>query len=1354
MKIVLDLQACQASNRERNIGRYSLALAQAIARQGGSDHDIHVILSNAFPETVAPLRQQFADLLPPEKIRVFDIPTGIGKYDPAAIWRGRAAIQVWQRYLAHLKPDVVHIASLFEGWGDDAVAAIPPLGSNRFDTAVTLYDLIPYLHQEHYLSMPFFREWYLRKIQSLKSAEMLLTFSESSRQQALEHLHLPAQRVVNISAAVAPDFKPVTLTPEAEASLLQRFRLNRPFLMYSGGIDYRKNLEGLVEAMSRLPAILRGGYQLTIVGRIRASDQQRLDEKARQCGLQADTLVCTGAVNDADLLGLYNCASLFVSPVLHEGFGLPVLEAMSCGLPVLGANCNSIPEIIGREEALFDPDNIDQMAQKITQVLTDDGFRLNLREHGLRQAKRFSWDNSAEKVLEAFAGQHLHGDDALLQQIISLASLPSEHLSPLALEAPKTGSRYPSPDSELHNKPLRGRPALRLAYVSPLPAPVLMAGQDTGQSNKATLGYSAQLVQELARFYQIELVTDQPEIEPAILPASFTVRSLAWFRQHAGVYDRIVYHVANHHSFAPVLELMAEHSGIVILHDFFLGEVLKGNDPLSRPFPGYRQALYHSHGYPALQSQQESKQDTGTDNALLQYPCNRLVLDRANGLIIHSNRFRHLAEQWYAETLPCNWQMLPRMQAVPLHHEARHLRWAVRNSLQLTEHDTLICAFGMETPNAHSQTLLETWLVSSLASNPRYHLVFVGAETTGHYGQELKRLIADCPCSKQIHLTGAIDSEDYAGWRRAADMGILLHTDENHLALENTLACLAYSVPSLIASAGTGSFVESLPEDICFKLAVDFTPGQLLDALEQLNNEPETRRLLALRAVRYVQERHHPAQVAEQYHRAIEALALQDAPSSYRSLLEALSGIVSPYPPDEADVLAVTASTAENHRPPGPRQMFVDVTTLMQVSQPGGKASSVHEEVEAILRQLLREPPAHYRLEPVYNDGELYRYARTLTLEQLGIPGGGLEDLPLEVRPGDVFLGLDFLPETVAHQYLPLLQLKNRGLSMHFVVYDLLPLQQPDSFSPPERAAFHAWLRTVSLLADNLVCTSHALSDTVLEWLKAQSMPLQPLPRVSYFHLGSSLHGLALQEGNNSAPAQGNKLLGKLFGKKADDELLATLDQHPTFLMLGEIAPHRGHLQTLFAFDLLWGSSSSASESCLLMIGSRSETGESIARQIKRHPQFGKKLFWLEEASSSLQDACCRRATALIAGAEAAGCGLELVQAAHYRLPLIVRRIPAFEEVAAEYATYFDGTNPSDLAATLRDWLAFRNEDGVPDSSNIRRVNWMQSTQQLLSAVLGRSTYRQVPVKGLPTLEIESEGIVQDRVLGSTQAFL
>jgi glycosyltransferase involved in cell wall biosynthesis len=400
MRILIDLQGAQTESRFRGIGRYSLSIAQAVARNAGQ-HEVWLVLNGAFPDSLNELRAAFAGLVPRERIQVFDVPTPVAEHETPNRWRARAAEHIREHFLAELQPDVVLVTSLFEGYVDDAVTHVAPSNGGA-KTAVILYDLIPYLRPDIYLPTTLLRQYYDRKIESLRNADLLLSISAYSREEAVDTLGLDPERVVNISTAVDARFQHMQFPDELTGALRERIGIRRDILMYApGGFDSRKNFDGLITAYGQLPERYRAAYQLVIVSKINHGDQTNLMKIAAQAGLREDELVLTGYVSDDELVMLYNMAALFVFPSKHEGFGLPVLEAMACGAPVIGSNTTSIPEVIGSADALFDPGSSAAIAAKLEEVMADDAVRTRLREHGLAQARTFSWDRSGVAALAA-----------------------------------------------------------------------------------------------------------------------------------------------------------------------------------------------------------------------------------------------------------------------------------------------------------------------------------------------------------------------------------------------------------------------------------------------------------------------------------------------------------------------------------------------------------------------------------------------------------------------------------------------------------------------------------------------------------------------------------------------------------------------------------------------------------------------------------------------------------------------------------------------------------------------------------------------------------------------------------------
>ena len=450
MRILIDLQGAQCDSRFRGIGRYSLSLALAMARNPGG-HEIWLALNAAFPQSILDLRHAFSGWIPSERIRVFSTPLHTAEVNPANAWRARVAEKIREDFLHHINPDVIHIPSLFEGYGDDAVASVGAFTSG-YKTAVTLHDLIPLLDQASYLPNEIIRDYYFRKIESLKHAGLLLAISESSRLEAINALNWPSDRIINTSEGSDAHFKVLGITSERVAQVRERYGISRKMVMYApGGFDSRKNFDGLMRAYALLPAALRAEYQLVIASRLSKSPHD--DSRAKlhlwriQAGLAEDELVLTDFVPDDDLVALYNMAQLFVFPSKHEGFGLPPLEAMACGAPTLGSNTSSLPEVIGWDEALFDPSSPESMADKMTRALQDEVFRIKLKAHALRQVKKFSWDTSAQRAIKALEDLHAANQSlvqpsqtlSLLESIAQIERLSNAPDNDLALTAAAIG---------------------------------------------------------------------------------------------------------------------------------------------------------------------------------------------------------------------------------------------------------------------------------------------------------------------------------------------------------------------------------------------------------------------------------------------------------------------------------------------------------------------------------------------------------------------------------------------------------------------------------------------------------------------------------------------------------------------------------------------------------------------------------------------------------------------------------------------------------------------------------------------------------------------------------------------------
>ncbi len=370
-------------------------------------HIVTAILNHSFIEGESELKSDIQKSLPGIQLYTFRIVSPCAAHDKSNLWRQYAARLLREHAIASLLPDFVHVPALLaDGWGDDAVGSIDEI-SVYIPSSITQHDLIPLALPDIYMSDVHFRNYYMKKLEGVKKADLVLAISEYSRKEALDFLGLNKNDVINISSAADNSFFKCHPSVENIASVLNRYSLKTGFLFYvPGGFDPRKNLERLLKAYAMLPKILRVAHPLVVGSKLDSDQREVLKAFSISVGLADEEFFLTGYLADTDLICFYHACYGYIFPSLHEGFGLPVLEAMACGAPVIASNCTSIPEVVGLDEALFDPYSEYSMASKIQQLLEDRIFRERLIKHASKQSRRFSWEKSAEVAVSAILRRH------------------------------------------------------------------------------------------------------------------------------------------------------------------------------------------------------------------------------------------------------------------------------------------------------------------------------------------------------------------------------------------------------------------------------------------------------------------------------------------------------------------------------------------------------------------------------------------------------------------------------------------------------------------------------------------------------------------------------------------------------------------------------------------------------------------------------------------------------------------------------------------------------------------------------------------------------------------------------------
>jgi glycosyltransferase involved in cell wall biosynthesis len=231
---------------------------------------------------------------------------------------------------------------------------------------------------------------------TVERSEKIITISENAKKEIENHYPSSKNKIEIISPAV--DHKEYFPKDKTEiTTVIKKYGIDKNYILYTGTLEPRKNIVGILNAYNKLTEKLKGEYQLVLAGGKGWLDDE-IEEKLEE--LKELNIIRTGYVADEDLPALYSGASVFVYPSFYEGFGMPPLEAMACGTPVITSNNSSLPEVVGNAGIMIDANDTSALAKNIEKVLISQKMQSEMSKKGLKQAKKFSWEKSAKKMLK------------------------------------------------------------------------------------------------------------------------------------------------------------------------------------------------------------------------------------------------------------------------------------------------------------------------------------------------------------------------------------------------------------------------------------------------------------------------------------------------------------------------------------------------------------------------------------------------------------------------------------------------------------------------------------------------------------------------------------------------------------------------------------------------------------------------------------------------------------------------------------------------------------------------------------------------------------------------------------------
>ncbi len=262
---------------------------------------------------------------------------------------------------------------------------------------LTVHDLIPIIFSKN---LPLLYKLWGPSLKLIKNrTDHIITDSKNSKNDCIKYLGIPEDKIDVIYLGPDKRFRPLKNKDTIREYLKNKYDIDMPFILYVGTVELRKNIQLLIKSFYKL---LNKGLKikLVLIGNL-GHGFKEISETINDLGISKE-VIFLGYVPMDDLIKFYNATELFVFPSFYEGFGLPPLEAMACGCPVITSNTSSLPEVVGDAGIMVDPYDIEDLSDKMYQIMTDEGFREYLGDECYNRSKKFSWDETARETWKIY----------------------------------------------------------------------------------------------------------------------------------------------------------------------------------------------------------------------------------------------------------------------------------------------------------------------------------------------------------------------------------------------------------------------------------------------------------------------------------------------------------------------------------------------------------------------------------------------------------------------------------------------------------------------------------------------------------------------------------------------------------------------------------------------------------------------------------------------------------------------------------------------------------------------------------------------------------------------------------------
>lgn len=668
-----------------------------------------------------------------------------------------------------------------------------------------VYDIIPYLFQERYFAGDIEKngQWYLERLEMLKSMDLCLTISESARTDLIEALDFPEEKVATIWGAVDKRFKVLDISEKEKQELFDKFGVVDKYIMCTGGDDDRKNLAGLITAYSKLPKELIEEYQLVIVCKLSPESKVRYSRIAEDAGIR-DRVVLTGFVSDEELVRFYNLAHLVAFPSEYEGFGLPIVEAFACETPVLTSNNSSLVQVAGDAAVLVDPFSVESVTDGLVRALTETDLR-ELVRRGTERVKLYQWERVSEDTLNAIDNSVKVNYEKKLEKI---------------------------------------------AMFTPLP-PLYSGIAD----------YSKDIINELSKFVDIDVFLDDGYEADVEFGDNVCVFNHSEFPDKADSYDEIVYQIGNSEFHTYMWNYMNQYRGVVELHDFNMHGILNKLVMEKENYVQYGEYLMQDFEVKHVQAYITKLKNHEISIPVFDTHVNGFVINPAKKVIVHSiyNKKR-LLERDCGRDVSCI-KLYTKIEQDYDKISLRKKYGYTKDELIIASFGIVAAT------KRNKEIIMAITPLLKKNRNIKYLVVGGDVSRNNEYSNECKRVIDENGLSEQIQFTGYVSENDLMEYMELTDICVNLrypYNGESSAAFARLLGMGKAIVVNRIGDFDEVPDDACVKIDSVENMTKEKELEEIAKAIEILTNA-EIRNQIEKNALGYAKEKLDIAKVAVQY---------------------------------------------------------------------------------------------------------------------------------------------------------------------------------------------------------------------------------------------------------------------------------------------------------------------------------------------------------------------------------------------------------------------------------------------------------------------------------------------------------